>query len=219
MSEHNQQFTYQITLLRHGESTGNAQGIFQGQAEFDLSERGEAQARALAKRWLEEEITFDRIISSPSVRAKQTAEIIADSLSLSVEFNPDLKEIDNGVFAGLTHDEIAERYDFPDFMTPYEAIGESGESAWDLYLRAGRVVQELVSQPVGKFLVISHGGFLNRVLYSMLGIHPQANFAGARFHFRNAAFAIVYYDPTRHIWLLDRFNDRAHWPEDDEPLD
>jgi len=219
MSADNRSFTYQITLLRHGESTGNAQGIFQGQAEFDLSERGEAQARALAKRWMEEEVTFDRIISSPSVRARQTAEIIAKGLSLVVDFDPNWKEINNGVFAGLTHDEIAERYDLLDFMTLYDSIGEFGESAWDLYLRAGYVVQELVSQPAGKYLVVSHGGFLNRVLYAMLGILPQANFAGARFRFRNAAFAIMYYDLTRHIWLLDRLNDRAHWPEDDEPLD
>lgn len=219
MSEQNRSFTYKFTLLRHGESTGNAQGIFQGQAEFDLSEIGEAQARALAKRWLEEEVTFDQIISSPSVRARQTAEIIAEYLSLPIEFDPDWKEINNGVYAGLTQDEIAERYAFPDFMTPYEAIGESGESSWDLYLRAGRVVQELVSQPAGKYLIVTHGGFLTRVLYAMLGILPQANFAGARFRFRNAAFAIVYYDPARHIWLLERLNDRAHWPEDSEPLD
>jgi broad specificity phosphatase PhoE len=104
-------------------------------------------------------------------------------------------------------------------MTPYQALGEFGESAWDLYLRAGRVVQELVSQPAGNYLIVSHGGFLTRVLYAMLGILPQANFVGARFRFRNAAFAIVYYDPGRHIWLLERLNDRAHWPEDDEPLD
>ena len=99
-------------------------------------------------------------------------------------------------------------------MTPYEPIGESGESQWDLYLRAGRVVQELIRRPAGNYLVVSHGGFLNRVLYAMLGIIPQANFAGARFRFRNSSFAEVCYDPTQHIWLLDRLNDRTHWSED-----
>ena len=41
---------YQITLLRHGQSAGNAGGIYQGQAEFDLTETGRQQAQALAGR-------------------------------------------------------------------------------------------------------------------------------------------------------------------------
>ena len=64
---------YNITLLRHGESLGNAGGIHQGQADFELSEIGLAQAHALADRWQRESVTFDRIISSPLLRARQTA--------------------------------------------------------------------------------------------------------------------------------------------------
>ena len=214
MSNNNEQFTYRITLLRHGESSGNAQNLFQGHAEYDLTEKGLAQSKAVAARWLEEGMTFTRIISSPQSRARQTAEIIAEKLSLPLEFDSNWKEINNGNLAGITLDEVDKRNPFPEIMTPYEPIGESGESQWDLYLRAGRVIQELIRRPTGNYLVVSHGGFLNRVLYAMLGIVPQANFAGARFRFRNISFAVVCYDPKQHIWLLDRLNDRAHWPED-----
>ena len=214
MSNNKEQFTYRITLLRHGESSGNSQNIFQGHAEYDLTEKGWAQSKAVAARWLDEGKTFMRIISSPQSRARQTAEIIAEILSLPLEFDSNWKEINNGILAGLTLDDIGKRYPVPEIMTPYEPIGESGESHWDLYLRAGRVVQELVRRPAGNYLVVSHGGFLNRVLYAMLGIVPQANFAGARFRFRNISFAVVCYDPKQYIWLLDRLNDRAHWPED-----
>ncbi len=214
MSNNNEQFTYRITLLRHGESSGNAQNLFQGHAEYDLTEKGRAQSEAVAARWLEEGKTFMRIISSPQSRSRQTAQIIAKKLSLALEFDSNWKEINNGILAGLSLDEVDKKYPSPEIMTPYEPIGGSGESQWDLYLRAGRVVQELIRRPAGNYLVVSHGGFLNRVLYAMLGIVPQANFAGARFRFRNTSFAVVYYDPKQHIWLLDRLNDRAHWLED-----
>ena len=214
MSDNEKQFTYRITLLRHGESSGNAQNIFQGHAEYDLTEKGLAQSKAVAARWQDEGETFMRIISSPQSRAQQTAEIIADKLSLPLEFDSNWKEINSGVLAGLSLDEVDKRYPSREIITPYEPIGESGESQWDLYLRAGRVVQELIRRPAGNYLVVSHGGFLNRVMYAMLGIVPQANFAGARFRFRNSAFAVLYYNPRQHIWLFDRFNDHSHWSEE-----
>jgi 2,3-bisphosphoglycerate-dependent phosphoglycerate mutase len=119
-------------LLRHGESSGNAQGVFQGRTEFDLTEKGEAQSRALATRWQEEGQEFTLVISSPQSRARQTAEIIAEILSVQLEFDPNWKEIDNGMLAGLVRDDAGERHSFPDFETPYEPIGGSGESNWDL---------------------------------------------------------------------------------------
>ncbi len=212
MAEIDQSFTHKVTLLRHAESTGNASGVYQGHAEFDLTEKGQAQARALADRWQKEGQEFSLIISSPQPRARQTAESIAKTLSIPIEFDANWKEIDNGILAGLTLEDAAARHPFPDFMSPFDPIGKSGESNWDLYLRAGTVVRDLVNRPGGNYLVVSHGGFLNRVLYVMLGIVPQANFRGARFRFQNTSFAVLYYDPGRHIWLLDRLNDRGHWP-------
>ncbi len=77
-----------ITLLRHGESVGNAESRWQGQADFPLTEKGRAQAYALAERWKKEEVTFDHVIASPLTRTKETAEIIASALNLKVEFDP-----------------------------------------------------------------------------------------------------------------------------------
>jgi broad specificity phosphatase PhoE len=82
MTELSETFSHRITLLRHGESSGNAQGVYQGHAEFDLTERGRAQSRALATCWQDKGIEFTQIISSPQSRARQTAEIIAEMLSI-----------------------------------------------------------------------------------------------------------------------------------------
>lgn len=81
--------TYHITLLRHGESIGNAGNYYQGQSDFELSALGEAQASALADEWLAAGVTFDLVISSPLLRARRTAEIVAARLGTSMELEPD----------------------------------------------------------------------------------------------------------------------------------
>jgi len=210
MTELDPSYTHRITLLRHGESDGNAQGVYQGRAEYDLNEKGQTQARTLGAYWHTQGTTFSQIISSPQARARQTAEIISDILAVPLEFDDQWQEIDNGILAGVPLDEVGDKNHFPDSMTPFDRIGESGESNWDLYLRAGNVVQELVKRPAGDYLVVSHGGFLNRVLYIILGIVPQVNFSGARFRFDNTSFAVVLYDPARHIWLVEKLNEHLN---------
>lgn len=202
--------------MRHGQSVGNAAGVHQGQSDFPLNNTGIRQSQALARRWLAEGVTFDGIISSPLKRARQTAEIIVEALQIPLEFNPDWMERDNGVLAGLRPDQVEERQLRPPFIHPYQRIGETGESQWELYLRAGRAVQDLLHRPPGRYLVISHGGILNHVLYAILGIVPGANFHGPRFAFRNTAFATLSYNPERHIWLLEGLNDHAHWKMSDK---
>ena len=113
MTSFEDQFTHRITLLRHGESTGNVQGLYQGRAEYDLSKKGRAQARELARYWLHQGTTFTNIISSPQTRAAQTAEIISDILSLPVNFDPRWQEIDNGILAGLPLEVAAKKHPFP----------------------------------------------------------------------------------------------------------
>ncbi len=69
-----------LRSLRHGESVGNAESRWQGQADFPLTDRGRSQAQALADRWKREKMKFDYVISSPLSRARETAEIIASKL-------------------------------------------------------------------------------------------------------------------------------------------
>jgi 2,3-bisphosphoglycerate-dependent phosphoglycerate mutase len=203
--------TYYITLLRHGESIGNAKGYYQGQTDYPLNKTGKAQAQALAERWLGEGKHFNLVITSTLSRAKQTAEILCNALALPMEEEPLWMERDNGLLAGLRPEEAAQNHPRPAFMTPYHHIGESGESQWELYLRAGKAIQKLLDRPPAKYLVVSHGGILNMAMYVLLGITPQANFHGPRFRFKNTAFASLNYLSDNHIWRLEGLNDRQHW--------
>jgi 2,3-bisphosphoglycerate-dependent phosphoglycerate mutase len=186
---------YTIILLRHGESIGNVEGFHQGQVDFDLTPRGVAQVKALLRRWKRETVTFDLVIASPLKRASQTAELIAQALQVTLQFDPDWMERDVGLLGGLRPEEAEEVAPRPPFMHPYQAVGETGESQWELYLRAGRAVQNLLKNPPGRYLVVSHGGILNLAFYAILGIAPQANFTGPRFRFANTAFATLTYRP------------------------
>lgn len=125
-------------------------------------------------------------------------------------------EWNNGRLAGLKAEEVAEKYPRPAFINPYTRLGETGESQWDLYLRAGQAVKKLMEKPPGSYLVVSHGGFLNMVMYTILGITPQANFYGPRFRFFNCAFASLTYLPNEHKWYVEGVNDHLHWPEPGE---
>jgi broad specificity phosphatase PhoE len=200
-----------VILLRHAQSEGNAQGILQGQSDYTLSETGIQQAEALARRWHKEHQRFDCILSSPLSRAQQTAEIIAAALGAPLELDDNWMERNNGQIAGLRPEEIEERGLRPPFVHLYQPVGLDGESQWELYLRAGRAIQDLLHRPPGRYLVVSHGGILNLAMYVILGIVPQANFQGPRFRFRNTAFASLDYDPARHVWSLESINDRAQW--------
>lgn len=199
---------YFVTFLRHGESVGNQENRFQGQTDYPLTERGKAQAKALVETWQAEGMTYDCVISSPLMRARETAEIVASGLKAPLEIDPLWMEMNNGRMAGMRGDEID--WDSQKFLTPYSRIGETGESRMEVYLRAGKGIQAILDRASGRYLVVSHGGILNMAMYTVLSISPQAHHHGPRFWFRNTTFAEFAYEPDSHTWRLLRFT-CEHW--------
>lgn len=202
---------FDIIFLRHGESTGNVETRWQGQTDYPLTDRGRDQARALADRWLAENKVFDVILASPLARAKETAEILGDALDVKVDTDRIWMERDVGRLAGLTQREVKEKVPATNARTPFESIGLDGEGDWELYLRAGKALHRLLQRTPGKYLIVSHGGLLNQVMYTIIGIAPQGNSSGVRFRFGNTGFAHVIYYPVSHHWRVLTINDRAHW--------
>jgi 2,3-bisphosphoglycerate-dependent phosphoglycerate mutase len=202
---------YSVSLLRHGKPVGNLENRFQGLADFPLTGTGHSQTRALVQRWLVEGRIFDRIISSSLVRARETSEILYEVLKSSLEIDPNWVEIDNGLLAGIRNEEPAQSISRPVFINPYTHTSITGESRWEIYLRAGRNVQRLLDQPVWYTLVVAHGGILNMTMYAILGIPVQADHTGPRFMSHNTTFATFTYDPNHHKWRLLYFDNHQHW--------
>lgn len=201
---------YEIVFLRHAQSTGNAQKRHQGQADFPLTEEGRRQAQKLADFWKREGMPFDLLITSPLSRATETAEILTKRLNIPVETEPLWMERDNGRLAGLLHEEAREKLPQPDFIPLYQPIAETGESQWELYLRAGKALNNLMKKEPGMYLVVGHGGQFNMVMHAVAGLAPQPNFQGPRFRFGNTSFTRVAYHPQDGRWDILQLNVRPH---------
>jgi len=93
-----------FVLIRHGESTWNAAGRWQGHGDPPLSERGREQAARLAAALADEEIEV--IVASDLARAAETAAILGDALGVAPVHDERLRELEIGRWTGLTRGEI-----------------------------------------------------------------------------------------------------------------
>ncbi len=97
-----------ILLARHGVSTWNAEGRYQGQIDIPLSPIGEAQAQALGARLASVDIT--RAVASPLSRAQRTAQLALGAARADMLLTePELQEIAHGEWEGLLASEIHEK--------------------------------------------------------------------------------------------------------------
>jgi len=215
---------FTFIFLRHAESVGNAEGVYQGQKDFPLTKRGESQVKRLIARWQADGTQVDRVVSSPLERAHFSAKMISEAFNWPLELDDDWRERDLGVLTGLDRHEAERVLPKPDFFTPYNSMGKTGEGNWALYLRAGRAIHKILQRSPERYLIVSHGGILNQLMHVILGIAPQANDQGVHFRFINSAFSRVYYEPENHKWVVWGLNDFTHLavkdlsPEGEEEL-
>ena len=148
-----------VLLVRHGESTWNAVGRWQGRADPPLSQVGEGQARAAAAA-LARHGPFAAVATSTLHRARRTAELIAAQASITlIPPIEHLIERSAGEWEGLMRIEIEERY--PGWLAEhrrppgYEPDDEIIERATGALRSIGAI------QPDGDVLVVSHGGVIN----------------------------------------------------------
>ena len=92
--------TTQVTLLRHGETSANRNGIVLGTSDVPLTKIGRLQAKMAAQRIAEIEI--DSLFSSPYYRAKETSKYVQETTNLNPIFLDGLKEMNSGEMEDLT---------------------------------------------------------------------------------------------------------------------
>src|SRR5919202_1917034 len=124
----NQAGKQEIILIRHGQSTANASGIWQGQLDFSLSAEGRRQAAAAGRALKDTRISG--VYASPLSRAFETAEIVAREAGFTGEIvpMPDLMERHGGILEGHTWAEQAARN--PALAEKFLALPE--EERWPL---------------------------------------------------------------------------------------
>ena len=163
-----------LILVRHAEPVEEARGRCYGTLDVALSPRGIEQALAL-------DLAMDHVdavVSSPRVRAVQTAEPLARRYGVRVETDDRLRELDFGDFEGRTYEEIEREQPevFREWMTsPTTVRFPNGESYADLRERATVALDELRLRHTAA-VVVTHGGVIRAGLAGWLELPDHAIF-------------------------------------------
>jgi probable phosphoglycerate mutase len=201
--------TTRIVLVRHGEPIAAVRGIVGGPTgDVGLTEAGREQVAVLASRLAasREVEGATALYASTLPRALETAAILAPALGgLEVVVRHDLREHDAGELDGLSWDEVADRFEMPDFdHEPHLPIGPGGESLTAFHERVRAVLAELAEAHRGEIIVIAcHGGVIAAGVGLVFGLP-----ASARVALPTKYASMTDVEVTDRGWRLGRYNDR-----------
>ncbi|TDQ40805.1 histidine phosphatase family protein [Aureibacillus halotolerans] len=185
-----------ICLVRHGETDWNAAGRIQGSTDIPLNQTGIEQARKC--REFLKNASWDVLITSPLLRAKETATIVNEALQLPLVEMAAFKERSFGDAEGMTAEERKSAY--PDKNYPNQEPYDS------LRNRVVRGIEDIYAQHVDKsVLLVAHGAVISAILsqYS----NGEYDFEKTRLinacisniHFRDGAWLVHDYNQIDHL--------------------
>jgi len=160
LEKHTKKSGNRYLVMRHGEAESNVHGIvsskIDGSASYGLTENGRNAVEVIGKKLLNDGI--DIIITSPFVRTKQTAEIVASAISFDTRkiiVDERIKEIDTGVFDGKSIEEYRKHFASP--AEKFTKRPEGGENLLDVKRRTMALLEDLEKEYAGKtILIVTH---------------------------------------------------------------
>lgn len=157
-----------LLIIRHGESEADLLDVHEGRADFALTQRGHRQAQAMAE-YVAANYHVDRIYASTLTRAMQTARHLSDATGVPIRPEADLMEFNNGLLAGLSHKEAAEKYPrIPDLPPNQSVYGQ--ESLVEFRDRAEKMLAKILAEAANDetVAVVTHGGMINQLYHAFL---------------------------------------------------
>lgn len=146
-----------LILIRHGESQANRNGIFAGNYDADLEQRGLMQAEKTAY-YVKENYKVDKVYASDLIRAYKTGKCIGDILGLDVTKCEGFREIKAGKWDGAKFDYIIETYP-EEYAVWKNDIGNSrpteGESVAEMKERVMNAFEKVAIDNEGKTILIA----------------------------------------------------------------
>jgi broad specificity phosphatase PhoE len=187
-------------FVRHGESEANAAHLFAGRTDSPLTERGRQQAKDVAETLAH--VSFDRIVSSPLSRCRDTALVIGRRLELPVDLEADLAEIDVGEKTGAPYDEVR---GLPEWRDDGFVAWPGGETLEQVLSRAHGVITRIAAQSAGRrVIIVGHGGVTRILMSHFLGLLPRLDRSPAA----NTTSSVVVSDGVTH--RVERLFTDAH---------
>ncbi len=200
-----------VYLIRHGETEWNTNGRWQGILPVGLNEAGHEQARRLAMYLKDEPIAT--VYTSDLSRALETAEILAQALGVEVRSDRRWRELNIGVFQGLTVAQIQQRYpeEYVAFISnPLDYVVTGGESRKEFQSRVMSAFAEAVEESGPRQIaVVTHIG----VLRTLFGALFPAQFDRAH-TFPNTSISIL---DQEEGWRIAALAQVPHLAEEDDP--
>lgn len=185
-----------IGFIRHGRTSWNKDKRAQGSSDIHLDQDGRKEAEKLAQHLDRNE--WDVIVSSHLARAKQTADIIAETLGIEVLIDQRLREASGGLIEGTTEQERIEKWG-----ENWRALDLGIEAEEIVVARAREAITEFEENFHGKnILIVSHGSFLRHYFRSAL---PTLNHDS---HLFNTSLTIV--EKQNDDWINVAYNSTPH---------
>jgi probable phosphoglycerate mutase len=164
--------TTRIILARHGETEANRRRCFADSDEIPLTDTGREQAGELAC-LLAARVRPHRLLSSPYLRARQTAEIVSSFIGLKPQVIPGMHERDFGCLRGHPYERMDEL--MPPSIEPWLWRPEGGESLDDVRRRVTPVIDSLHEKYPGEEIVlVCHGAVIQSVCAHITGQWSEA---------------------------------------------
>ncbi len=204
--------TTTLVLVRHGETDWNREGRIMGTADIPLNEAGRSQARAAGA--FVASFKPDRIVASPLLRARQTAETVAEAAGASLHFDERLVEVRFGDWQGRDYAELAGDERAVAFLTdPVNNRTPGGETIVDVKQRGLEALA--TAEPGETVAFVSHGDILRAVLSHYLAV-PITEFR--RIRCDNCGVSVVNVaGPLTEVAFVnalpdsERAHDPVHW--------
>jgi probable phosphoglycerate mutase len=151
-----------LTLVRHGETTANVDGVWHGSIDTQLTERGLRQAERVARHLAITRPQAAAVYASPLIRSLLTARAIAGALGLEARIEPDLTEYHLGSLEGVSYRDLTAKHRLFECMRedPDHSPG-GGESPRQVAERYAGVLRRIAAAHPGENpIVVGHGGAL-----------------------------------------------------------
>jgi broad specificity phosphatase PhoE len=162
-----------VFLIRHGVTDWHGEQKLLGQRDIPMNEEGLAQARAAAAALAGAGII--EVLSSPLLRAIQTAEIIGEAFGVQIARDPRLSDFRVGRWEGMTYADIGATEEYKKYIdNPLTERIPGGESLLEVQARSVRAVEQtLADNPSGDAIcVVTHAGVIRLLLTHYLGSTP-----------------------------------------------
>ena len=160
-------------FLRHGQTRWNVEGRFQGHTDIPLNETGLAQAHDAANALAQ--CRVDLVVASPLIRARKTAEIVAEQLQRPLLFDDELKERHFGRFEGLIVNDVKAQFGLQPHERLVRHLPDDAEQWHETGARTVRVIGRWLDRhPDQTLLFVAHSGLFDALHEMAFGSRIEA---------------------------------------------